>query len=198
MQASRALEMKRIRFRINCDRCIQGMQYIACNIPGVTLYHTGKVFYFADRVHLIDWGRPISGDRYVAMDHGPVPSIIYNITTKASEQPDEISDAMAARLRMVRDGNKIRLYSTVRSPDLPALAESDREYLYDSLSKYGNMSFGALRELSHQDEAYANAWNRSDGRNNEMNPMEWFTEHDDPDAVYAGLSESSVVDRHFR
>ena len=43
-------------------------------------FHTiSKVLYFADKRHLEHYGRFISGDNYVAMKHGPVPSVTYDI-----------------------------------------------------------------------------------------------------------------------
>lgn len=38
-----------------------------------------KLLYLADRESLLRWGRPITTDRYVAMDHGPVVSQIYEL-----------------------------------------------------------------------------------------------------------------------
>ena len=31
-----------------------------------------KLIYFLDREALLRWGRPVTGDRYVSMDNGPV------------------------------------------------------------------------------------------------------------------------------
>ncbi|OQY45782.1 MAG: hypothetical protein B6240_08350 [Desulfobacteraceae bacterium 4572_87] len=38
-----------------------------------------KILFFADQKHLSRYGRPVVGDYYVAMRHGPVPSRIYDI-----------------------------------------------------------------------------------------------------------------------
>jgi uncharacterized phage-associated protein len=38
-----------------------------------------KLLYLADREALIRWGRPITPDRYVSMDIGPVVSRIYDL-----------------------------------------------------------------------------------------------------------------------
>lgn len=38
-----------------------------------------KLLYLADRAALLKWGRPISTDRYVSMDHGPVLSVTLNL-----------------------------------------------------------------------------------------------------------------------
>ena len=41
-----------------------------------------KLLYLADRAALLRWGAPITTDRYVSMDHGPVVSNILNLITK--------------------------------------------------------------------------------------------------------------------
>lgn len=38
-----------------------------------------KIIYIADRQHLADWGRLITGDTYIAMEAGPVSSRLYDM-----------------------------------------------------------------------------------------------------------------------
>ena len=45
-----------------------------------------KLLYLADREALLRWGRPITTDRYVSMDHAPVVSNVYKIV-RAEPQP---------------------------------------------------------------------------------------------------------------
>lgn len=186
--------MARVRFKINYEKCIQGMQFLASKKPGITQYYVGKVFFFADREHLLDWGRPISGDRYVAMEHGPVPSGIYNLVKNDSGMPDELLDLMRDRILFESEHNKIHLFANDEKLDFSALSGSDMEYLADSLTTYGNMSFGKLREISHRDAAYEAAW-RNAGMNNEMNPHYWLAELGDADAVLSSLMDTPVIDR---
>lgn len=47
-----------------------------------------KLLYIADRVSLGETGRPITGDRLVAMPHGPVLSRVYNCIK--GEYPDQL------------------------------------------------------------------------------------------------------------
>ena len=44
-----------------------------------------KLLYLADREALLRWGRPISTDRYVSMDHGPVLSRVLNLTSDGDD-----------------------------------------------------------------------------------------------------------------
>lgn len=174
-----------LRFKINLDKCIQGIDLIALKRPGVTQYYICKIFFFADKQHLLDWGRPISGDRFVAMDHGPVPSFIYDLLKDASGEPDEVIDALLARVELVHRHNRISVHSR-GVDDFSALSPSDIEYLHEAIERYGAMGFGALKDLSHKDPAYEDAWSRS-GRNNEMDIRLWFED--------AQLSEEQLIER---
>ena len=39
-----------------------------------------KILYFADQKHLVTYGRPITGDTYLKMTYGPVPSFIRDVS----------------------------------------------------------------------------------------------------------------------
>jgi len=53
--------------------------YLAARLPRPGLHNIAKVFYFADKRHLREYGRLICGDSYVAMKYGPAPSAIYGM-----------------------------------------------------------------------------------------------------------------------
>ena len=170
-----AREIPRVRFKLNLEKCIQGISFLAKHRPGITQYYVGKVFFFADREHLLDWGRPISGDRYVAMEHGPVPSTIYDLLKSASGEPDEILEELSLRVRTVQNGNKIEVYprADIEQFNFPALSQTDKDYLLEALNRYGRMSFTEVKRISHQDRAYDDAWSQP-GLNNEMDVRLWF------------------------
>src|SRR5208282_6704121 len=44
-----------------------------------------KLLYLADREALLRWGRPISTDRYVSMDKGPVLSRVLDLATDGDD-----------------------------------------------------------------------------------------------------------------
>jgi uncharacterized phage-associated protein len=46
-----------------------------------------KLLYLSDREALIRWGIPITTDRYVSMNHGPVLSNIFNLITEEGPKP---------------------------------------------------------------------------------------------------------------
>lgn len=149
-----------LRFRINYDKCIQGIALLAAKQPRITQYYIGKVFFFADKEHLLDWGRPISGDQYVAMDHGPVPTVIYDMLKDDAGLPDEINEDLARWVTITPNGNKreVTVGDNQKRADYPALSQAEQETLLVALKRYGHMSFNELRRITHDERAYKDAW----------------------------------------
>lgn len=184
-------ERAMIRFKLRLDKIIEGIQLLAEHQPGITQYYIGKVFFFADREHLLDWGRPISGDRYVAMEHGPVPSAIYDLIKDTSGEPDDIVDELNARVVIHVEGNKRKVFSK-EGQSFKSLSQTDQQYLLESLRRFGHMSFGDIRKLSHEDLAWEKAWDKP-GLSNEMDPSLWFST--EPGAALEQLLESPALAR---
>lgn len=117
-------------------------------------YWALKALYFADKEHLSKYGRQIYDDTYQAMEKGPVPSLAYDIVKYVRgdgfysfENPDP-STAI-----QVPDNRTI---IPLRESDLGQLSKSDIECLdiaYDYVKK---MTFGELKNASH-DKAYGTA-----------------------------------------
>lgn len=56
------------------------LHYYVLNTLGKAQFHElFKILYFADQEHIKIYGRPITGDKYIAMKYGPVPSFLYDI-----------------------------------------------------------------------------------------------------------------------
>ena len=179
-----------IRLRFNSTKAIQAIDYIARNQPGLTQYYVGKILFFADREHLLDYGRAITGDRYVAMQDGPVPSTVRDLLKSDPGYSDETLDLFHSRILIERDGNKQHVYSR-NVEDFTELSGTDKEYLDESIRKYSRMSYGRLRQASHEDKAYEEAWAK-DGLNNEMNIELWLSEFENPDLAKEQLLEAAV------
>lgn len=175
------------RFTVSWDKAVEAIDFIASRKPGVTQYYIGKILFFADREHLLDYGRPITGDRYVAMEHGPVPSAIRDILKADSDAPDEILNNLHDRVVIEQDGNRQKVFS--KGPNTHTkLSGSDKEYLAAAVDQYGSMSFAELKRISHEDLAYTDAWNKL-GNANEMNIELWLGTLDNPEAAKAQVEE---------
>ena len=178
------------RLRFSSSKAIDAIDYIARSKPGITQYYICKIIFFADREHLLDYGRSITGDRFVAMQYGPVPSNVWNVLKVDQNQPPELLDIVTSRVETVKNGNQIS-YSSKNASDFPNLSGSDKQYLDDAINLYGNMTFGELCDLSHQDVAYEDAWLRIGSDANEMNIDLWLDTLENPASAKAQIGETA-------
>lgn len=47
-----------------------------------------KLFYFLDFMHLKNYGTPVTYDKYVHLEHGPIPSVIKNLVDSVANDID--------------------------------------------------------------------------------------------------------------
>lgn len=143
-------------FELDVKKAIQTILYVATGLPNqpANLYKLLKVIYFADKEHLHRYGRFIFGDRYVAMNHGPVPSGAYDIVKYVrgdmawGPECPEAKDAFGA------DRYSVAPYIDA---DRNLFSDSDIECLDEAIKKYGHLSFPELKRISHRDQAYMDA-----------------------------------------
>jgi uncharacterized phage-associated protein len=103
-----------------------------------------KLMYLADRQALLRWGRPISTDRYVSMDQGPVLSRVYDLINGAVP-PD---DSPWRELISAPENYAVHLLT----PDLPVgeLSRAEERLLEEIFQQYGHKTRWQLRDLCHQ------------------------------------------------
>lgn len=137
----------------NLDKSVQAILYIANRLQRKDFHKIFKILYFSDRNHLSKYGRSITGDTYIAMTDGPVPSNIYDIFK--SVRGDGFFSKESANIPWpfsVVDWNFIQPHADA---DLGKLSATDVEELDESLRTYGAMSWDEVREKSH-DYAWRN------------------------------------------
>jgi uncharacterized phage-associated protein len=118
------------------------------------LFHVVKTIYYADKMHLENYGRLITGDYYVAMEDGPVPSGAYDLIkyVRGDDYTYEEKIINARPEKAIRaKGNTV---APRREPNLDYLSESDRECLDIAIEKYAGMDGGKLWEIVHEEESY--------------------------------------------
>lgn len=147
-----------IRFQIDHAKAIEILVWIATERRGLDFYRILKVLFYADKWHLVRYGRPVLGDRYVAMENGPVPSAVYDMLKREPFLAPEILDFLTAAIRVERPDGIPRVFPCEgRTADMRLLSQTDVEALRLSLKKYGAMSFGELKRLTHAERAYIEA-----------------------------------------
>lgn len=180
-----------LTFRFSLDKFINALAYFASQgINDLTKLKAAKLLYLADQYHLFRYGRPITGDRYVAMDLGPVPEGAFQLISRLIE-PAEVSDPQRTRalerLDVYRGFLRRYSYPVLRArtaPDLDVFSDSEIEALAATLKEFGRKPARALVDLTHEHRAYKRANSgRSAGSSTDL-PYEYFFE-DAPDGVNA-------------
>ena len=145
-----------MKFQFKEDKAIAAVLYVAKAIinhgQSVDFHKLFKILYFAELKHLSQWGRPITGDYFVAMSYGPVPSAIYDIlkSVKGDNQylrPERFSEYFNVHSHRIEPK---------REPDLDALSSTDVELLNESITENVYLRFDQLVSKSH-DDAYSSA-----------------------------------------
>ena len=194
-----------LTFRFSLEKFINALAYFASQgIRDLTKLKAVKLLYLADRHHLFNYGRPITGDRYIAMDLGPVPEDALQLISRLIE-PAEVSDPQRDRalqqLTVYRGFMRRYSYPVLRArtaPDLNVFSESELETLQVVANEYGATPARSLVDLSHGHRAYqrANA-GRTPGSSTEL-PYEFFFEDAPANAQAVRLlAEHEQEDRDF-
>ena len=137
-----------LRFASHPDKMVNAMAFFAEACPGSTKMKLFKLMYFADKEHLLRYGRPITGDRYVRMQFGPTPSSSYNMIK--GEAP-YFGDMALFQSKLAVLGNHVR---TLHSPDMKVFSRSDEKVLKEIAEKYGRKTAAKLSDLSHEEPTW--------------------------------------------
>lgn len=146
-------------FKFDQEKALASLLYVTTKLGELqnnapSFHKVFKILYFADQKSLVGYGRPISGDYYVAMRHGPVPSTMYDMLKSARGDANFIKNDFLLEHVEVFSNHYIKAKS---SPDMDALSETDLECLNDSIKENYKKDFNELQDKSH-----GVAWEKSD------------------------------------
>ena len=140
------------------EQALELVLYVAKRLPHPSFHSISKVLYFADKEHLSRYGSLMTGDTYVAMRQGPVPSAIYNLLKAASGRREPFVPAewfgLAGAVLAVEGGYRVR---PLRDARLDMLSAAQRACLDISIKQNGRLGFDRLVRKSHDD-----AWKSAD------------------------------------
>ena len=135
-----------IQIKFNETKAVNAVLYVADKLKRKDFHKIFKVLYFSDREHLSKYGRTITGDRYIAMSDGPVPSCLYDIFKSVRGEGFYKDNGKFGQYFSVVDWD---LVTPKQLPDLSELSKTDVEAIDNALSLYGDLSWGELKEKSH-------------------------------------------------
>lgn len=141
------------------DRSLNAVLYVANRITRRDIHKIFKILYFADMSHLFKYGRAITGDRYIAMKYGPVPSSIYDMVKIVRGDSIYVMDELKAFFSIDNS-----VLSPLRDADLSFLSPTDISELNTSIEKYKDVDFSEMTQLSHG-AAWQKTW---DGPSHEI------------------------------
>lgn len=132
------------------DKAVNSILYILQKLDGKTDMHKiCKILYFADQRHLSTYGRSITGDSYIAMQFGPVPSCVDDILKalrgdsffSSSEEIKPLRECIVFENRFIVRG--------LKEPDMDELSGTDVKCLDYAVELCKDLNFAQLTALSH-------------------------------------------------
>jgi uncharacterized phage-associated protein len=132
----------------NIDKLIQVAAYILKELGSISDMHKlFKVMYFAEKDYLSKFGRMITGDNFIAMKYGPVPSLTFDIfkTVRGDsifkvDYYSEIFDVKEYIITLLKDFE-----------EYDEISEAELNSIDWSVNTYKNYNFDDLSDLSHDD-----------------------------------------------
>lgn len=138
--------MENSQIKFNKEKATHSILYVANKLERRDLHKIFKILYFAERKLMQDWGRPIIGDTYIAMDAGPVPSRVYDIL-KIVRGDSYMSDTEGLKKYFsVEDWMYV---VPLQDADINKLSKTDIDALDWSVRTYGSLSYDEIKEKSH-------------------------------------------------
>lgn len=174
------------------DKAVNSLLYALQQLGGKTDMHKlCKILYFADQRHLSLYGRSITGDTYIAMQFGPVPSCVDDIL-KALRGDSFFSSSVEIKpLRKAIVFENRYIVRSLISPDMDELSETDVECLSYAISICKDKNFAELTEYSH-----GLAWNNT-RRDREMSVKDILREVGDEEAYVEYIADRQKLQAAF-
>lgn len=165
------------------DVAIQAILYVLQKMGGTCdIHRCHKILYFADNEHLSKYGRSITGDAYIRMDFGPVPTCIYDLFKAVRGDSYFASQVNDVRKHYFHFLNNKDITSTAQ-PDMSYLSESDVEMLDKYIEQLKDKDFATITEASH-----GYAWSRT-AQNDVISIRDRLTEMGDSDEYIRYIEE---------
>ena len=139
-----------------------------------------KAIFFADRYHLLKYGKTVTGDVYYAMKHGPVASGCKNICKKSLHLPEEHLIYSEQFLRFLQPHTAC----SIKNYDESIFTSSDKEALNIFLKICSSRPLKSLPEYTHNffnwEIDYLPFLPKNKDKRRSISPLEFFLiTHDD-------------------
>jgi uncharacterized phage-associated protein len=139
-----------IHFDLKPEKLASAIAYLTVQRPGLSKKQICKLLYFADKEHLLRYGRTITGDCYNALPQGHVPSAGLDVMN------GRVKHVGIGPVEALRKYGKLNGWTSEVSqhPDMKVFSRSDREVLDKTIKELGHLSAKQLEDLSHEEPSY--------------------------------------------
>ena len=168
------------QFEFQPEKSLAVAAYLA-DRTGETMYTILKMVYVADRFHLERYGRPITGDHFIAMEEGACPSKIYDSMKALRGQKDKKNYLPNAEKHLAVDATTHDV-SVVDMPSIEPLSASDIECLDEVISILKRKGRWVIRDMAHDA-----AWKSTDPNK----PMDFLT-------IAKSLKDGDILAKHLQ
>jgi uncharacterized phage-associated protein len=187
-----------LEFQLDIDKVLATAVFIARqDVPELTVGKMMKLIFLADKYHLVRYGRPITGDRYEAMNDGPVPSFAYDLFKQILRKPFTKEGRALADALTIDNAYQLPRFSSKAAFDPEQLSESDIVALQQTLRQFADRSFEELSSITHTMAAYDRAW-KSRKLFRKSSPMKFEDFFDDDAGAVAGAKEEMIENHHLQ
>lgn len=174
------------------DKAVNSILFTLSELGGMTDMHKlCKILYFADRRHLSVYGRSITGDTYIAMQFGPVPSRIDDIFKALRGDSFFSSSNEIEPLRKYMAFENRYMIRALQVPDMDELSDTDVECLSYAIDICKDKNFAELTDYSH-----GLAWNNT-RRDHEMSVKDILREAGDEEAYVEYIADKQKLQAAF-
>jgi uncharacterized phage-associated protein len=151
--------MPQIRFRFAPEKLVQGLAYFASlGVRDLDKMKAAKLFFHADKYHLLSYGRPVIGDMYACMEYGPVPSaslnVIDDVIANDPQYPPVAKELFDEYVTVEKFFRKHPVFRAKKKPDLDVFSDSDIEALDYAVKTFGAKTSWQLSHESHEQPAW--------------------------------------------
>ncbi len=109
------------------------------------------LFYFLDFNHVKKYGSPITYDKYINMDYGPIPSTIMNLINSVQDENSLLSDTICIEKKKNRAIQRIKCYKRFNNDDKKYFSETELETLEQIVKKYKDSKKEIIVNDSHNE-----------------------------------------------
>ncbi|NET09871.1 MAG: SocA family protein [Symploca sp. SIO2B6] len=135
-----------IKFQFYPEKAVEAAA-VLLRLHGKPMKYLGllKMLYIADRVALKQMDQPITGDSYVSMDYGPVPSNVYDLI---KQKPT--NGALELWSEFIGTTPSSKCVKLKKDPGVDELCEEEEEILKQVYCKFGNQDPFEVANWTHQ------------------------------------------------